>query len=156
MQGKDLTPKQKTDFLRKLRITAGNVSKAVAIVGISRTAVYEFRNSNADFRQAWDDVIDQVCDAAEEELYRRAVKGTLEPVFYKGVKIASIRKFSDRAIELLLKAKRPNVYRERLDINNQIFGSLDVNVETAIEFVYGDADGPGDIVQDDLLEVTSQ
>jgi hypothetical protein len=138
MQGRDLTTKQKADFLRKLKLTNGNVSKAAAAASISRSAAYEHRSNNADFRQAWDDVIDQVVDEVEQELFRRGVKGWNEPVFYKGQKVGSIRKFSDSDLHLLAKAHRPEKYRERFDVNNHIDGHLDVNIAAKIDEVYGE------------------
>ena len=138
MQGKPLEPQQKAKFLAKLLSSAGNVSKAAKAAGISRTAAYEHKSTDADFSGAWDDIINQVVDAMEEELHRRAVKGVQEPVFYKGQMVAKVRKFSDRLLEFALKGKRPDIYRERFDINQNVSGSLDVNIQHTIDQVYGD------------------
>lgn len=95
----------------------GDVSKACKAAGVSRTAIYEHRKNDAAFAEAWSDVLESLCDAAEAELYRRGVKGWSEPVFYKGNKVASIRKFDTRALELVLKANRPKKFREQIDID---------------------------------------
>lgn len=144
MQGVALTAQDKEKFLAKLMASAGNVSKAAAAIKISRNVAYEHKKIDADFSQAWDNVIEACADAAEQELQRRAVKGYLEPVFYKGQMVHKIRKFSDRLLEFYLKGKRPDVYRERLDINSNVQGSLDVNIEFEIDKIYGDSNDEPD------------
>lgn len=142
MQGKQLDANQKQKFLSKLATSAGNVSKAAKSAGISRNAAYEHKHSDADFGQEWDNIIDHVVDAMEDELYRRSTKGVLEPVFYKGDVVGEIRKYSDRLLEFALKAKRPDVYRERFDVNTNVSGKLDLNIESAINEIYGISDKP--------------
>lgn len=149
MQGIALTAQQKEKFLAKLMSSAGNVSKASRAIKISRNTAYDHKKIDADFSQAWENVIDAVADAMEEELHRRAVKGYQEPVFYKGEMIAKVRKFSDRLLEFGLKGKRPDVYRDRIDINNHHAGSLDVNIQSTIDAIYSDSpDSPESLTGD--------
>ena len=140
MQGKPLDIQQKQKFLAKLQKTAGNVSKAAKAVGVSRSILYEHKSKDADFSKAWDNVIDDVVDAMEEELHRRSTKGVLEPVFYKGEMVAKIRKFSDPLLMFALKGKRPEIYRERFDVNQNVTGSLDLNIQATINQIYADPD----------------
>lgn len=133
MQGVSLTINEKAAFLKKLASSAGNVSKAAQAARIARSSAYDYKKSDSDFSAAWDDVIEQVADAAEEELYRRAVKGVREPVFYKGQKVASVRKFSDRALEAFLRANRPNKYRERMELNINVPALSDEELEAIIK-----------------------
>jgi hypothetical protein len=44
-------------------------------------------------------------DALEREAWRRAVEGFDEPVHYQGEVVGYVKKYSDRMLELLLKAK---------------------------------------------------
>lgn len=149
MQGKPLEPQQKQKFLQRLRSAAGNVSKAAKAAAISRNAAYDHKNSDPDFSQAWDNVIDDVVDAMEQEMHRRATRGVLEPVFYQGEMVAKVRKHSDRLLEFALKAKRPDVYRERFDVNTNVSGTLDVNIEAAIKEIYGIDDDPAESIPGD-------
>ena len=142
MQGIELTSQEKQKFLRKLVTTAGNVTKAAQAIRISRNTAYDHKKANADFAQAWNDVIEAVADQMEQEVFRRAVKGVLEPIYYKGQMVAKIRKFSDRLLEFGLKGKRPEVYRERLDLNAHHSGSLDVNIQATIDQIYNDDGNP--------------
>jgi len=50
----------------------------------------------------------------EEEAHRRAVDGVKEPVYYKGARVDTIAKYSDKLLELLLKADQPAKYREHV------------------------------------------
>ena len=126
MQGRALTTKEKGDFLKKLIRTGGNVSKACAVIRISRTAAYDHKKNDEDFSAAWDEAIEQGVDLAEEELYRRAVKGVKKPVYQGGKRVGYIREYSDSALALLLKTKRPQ-YRDSLHINNRFSGGLNIN-----------------------------
>lgn len=137
-----LTSKQKQDFLAKLKSTNGNVSRAARAAKISRAGAYVLKNKDADFAAAWDDVLASVYDEMEQELYRRAVTGWKEPVFYKGDKIADIRKKSDRLLEFALKGNRAEKFRERFDVNQNIAGVLDLNIQATINQIYADPDSP--------------
>lgn len=150
MQGKPLDTQQKQKFLAKLRSSAGNVSKAAKAAGISRSSAYDHKTADADFSAAWENVIDDVVDAMEEELHRRSTKGVQEPVFYRGQMVAKVRKYSDRLLEFALKAKRPDVYRDRVDVNQNVTGTLDVNIEAAINSIYGIEDDPAPSLPGDV------
>lgn len=138
MQGKTLTVQDKEIFLKKLRSFKGNISKAARSLKLSRQVFYEHKKSDEAFSDAWDEIIESLIDDAEGELYRRAVKGTLKPVYYKGQKVGKIREFSDTLLMFWLKGKKPEVYRERFDIDTTLKGSLDVNIQSAIDKIYDD------------------
>jgi len=108
------TPKKAAKFLAALQRT-GNVSRACKAEGIGRRTAYEWREADAEFAQQWDEAVEDGLDNAEQELYRRAVKGTLKPVFQGGKKVGSIREFSDTCLIFLLKGGRPEKYRERFE-----------------------------------------
>lgn len=50
---------------------------------------------------------------AEDELFRRAVEGTEEPVYHLGKQVDTVRKYSDRLLELLLKSNDPEKYSDK-------------------------------------------
>lgn len=124
----------KPAFLAALE-KAGNVSTAAATVGITRQCAYQARDRDARFREAWDVAIEAATDALEAEARRRALEGTDEPVFFKGEICGNIRKYSDTLMIVLLKAHRPDKFRERVQAEHS--GELTVRV------VYDDGDhGP--------------
>lgn len=99
---------------------SGNVSKAAAAAGVTRTTVYALRNhpDAPDFAEAWEDALEEASDLLELEARRRAVEGVEEPVFYQGLECGSVRKYSDTLLIFLLKAAKPEKYRERTSTDN--------------------------------------
>lgn len=51
-------------------------------------------------------------DLCEGELHRRAFKGVLKPVYQGGARVGSIREYSDTLAIFLMKAHRPEKYRD--------------------------------------------
>jgi len=114
----------KPAFLEALGRT-GNVRDACADAGIHRSTAYERRAKDVMFAEAWDDAIDDAADELEQEARRRAVEGTERTRFVRtGTNDAgrpvyervSIREYSDTLLIFLLKAARPEKYRERYDV----------------------------------------
>lgn len=104
-------------FLKELR-RRGNVSDAARAAGVDRSTPYRWREAEPEFAAAWDEAIESVMDAMEGEAYRRAVEGVDEPVFGRIAKdtdgqIGTIRKYSDTLMNTLLKAHRPEKYRDK-------------------------------------------
>lgn len=93
----------------------GNVSEAALRAGIERSTAYRLYQSTPDFAEAWDASLEVACDALELEARRRAFLGTQKPVFYKGQECGSIREYSDTLMVVLLKAHRPEKFRERTE-----------------------------------------
>lgn len=105
------TPEKEGKFLDALR-SFPNVSSACRKARIARRTVYQWREADAVFAVAWDDALAEGVDALESEALRRAQKGTLEPVFYQGEKVGSVRRYSDTLIIFLLKAHNPSRFTE--------------------------------------------
>src|SRR5215204_3858483 len=82
----------KPAFLEFLRATA-NVSVSAARVGICRRAVYKAREKSEEFREAWEDALEEATDALEAEARRRAYEGYREPVFYQGKEVGNIQRY---------------------------------------------------------------
>lgn len=145
VQGREITSEDLAKFLQKLKSTNGNVSKACQAAKIARKTAYEHRKKNEEFAALWDEALETTYDAMEEEMYRRAVKGVVEPLIHKGQivkddngKPIMIRKFSDRLLEFALKGNRPEKFRERVDINNNHSGSLEIDLKQKISNTWSD------------------
>lgn len=89
------------------------MSFAARAIGRARSRAYGLRAEDPDFAAAWSDAVDEAIDRLEREAWRRAVEGLEEPVFYQGKVCGVVRRYSDRMLEMLLKAHRPEEYRER-------------------------------------------
>lgn len=115
-----LTPKKRQEsrwergFLVALAQTA-NVTEAARLAKITRQRAYDLRDSSAEFKQAWDDALEQACDTLELEARRRAEKGVSKTIFYKGKPVGKEINYSDTLMIFLLKAHRPEKYRERFE-----------------------------------------
>lgn len=96
-----------------LRATC-NVSEAARACGISRRTAYGHREADPDFSKAWDDAEQGAADALQREAWRRGVDGVDRPIMYQGQVVASSKEYSDRMLELLLKAHRPSKYKDRV------------------------------------------
>lgn len=102
------TDRARATFLARLAETC-NVSESARTAGISRASAYEWRDADPDFAAAWVDAEEQAADALELEARRRAIEDK-----------------SDRMLEILLKAHRPEKYVERF--KGEISGGLSITV----------------------------
>jgi len=119
-------PKTEAEFIAVLRETGGNVSRACAAISLTRTRVYEWRAADPLFATAWDEAVELGTDELEEEARRRAFAGVEEPVFYQGEECGAVRKYSDTLLIFLLKGRRPDKYRERIQIDvNKLDSDID-------------------------------
>ena len=114
------TRRQKqTTFLTVLRRT-GSVTLAARAVGVSRRAHYHWVDHDPDYAAQVEHANEELADELEHEARRRALEGIDEPVFYKGERVGSYRRYSDPLMILLLKAKRPEQFKDTVDINGRI------------------------------------
>jgi hypothetical protein len=116
-------------FLAELALR-GNISDAARAAGVSRRTPYEWRDADPDFAAAWQEALETAIDAMEREAHRRAFEGTSKPIIGRvgkdedGILTDSageeiyIREYSDSLATLLLKAHRPEKYRERTDVQH--------------------------------------
>lgn len=135
--------KKASEFLQVLRETGGNVSRACAVIELTRTRVYEWRAADPLFAQAWDEAVESGTDELEEEARRRAFSGVDEPVFYQGEECGAVRKYSDTLLIFLLKGRRPDKYRERVTIDVNKLDS-DIERELALIAAGSQADSTGE------------
>lgn len=117
-------------FLTVLRETC-NVSEAAKAAGVGRRTVYEWRDADTAFRSSWDEAEQEAADKLEREAWRRAVEGTDKPITFQGAITATYKEYSDRMLELLLKAHRPEKFKERVSTEHTGALSLTVSSEDA-------------------------
>lgn len=120
-------------FLDHLRKTA-NVSESARVAVVARRTIYDWRDADQVFAEAWDDAVDEATDALEAEARRRAIEGDEEYVVSMGQLVRdpktgeylTTRKRSDGLMTLLLKAHRPERFRERYDVKQS--GHITMNI----------------------------
>lgn len=127
-------------FLDALSIS-GVVTAACETTGVARKTAYHWRDVDPAFAEEWDEALATATDRLEAEAHRRAVLGVEEPVFHRGQLVVkrdadtgevlkdaegnpipmTVAKRSDRLLELMLMAKRPEQYgRKTVDVNQRV------------------------------------
>ena len=110
-----VTPKEMRDWAPVFLLTltqSPNVAEASRTAGVSRKTAYQYKKECQEFSDAWDEALEASTDDLAAECYRRARHGVKRPVYYLGKKVGSIREYSDVLAMFLLKAHRPEVYRD--------------------------------------------
>lgn len=140
------TAKKAAAFLCELE-ACGNVTRACKRSTLPLRTAYNRRDSDAKFAAAWDAALDRAVVQLEDEARRRAHDGTLKPVFYQGERCGQVREYSDTLLIFLLKAARPERYRERVsaELSGPGGGPLGIEVSDArAALLRGLAPKPGD------------
>jgi len=107
--------RKQAKFLEVLR-TGLSVTAAAEAAGVDRTTVYNWRGKDEKFAQRWDAAVEAGTDKIEDEAYRRAVEGIITTRYTKNGDEYTTINYSDRLLEILLKSRRPERYRERYDV----------------------------------------
>jgi hypothetical protein len=111
------TPEKESAFFAALAETA-SVSHASTAVKISRQTAYTRREQEPEFAQRWEEALQLGVEALEDEATRRGFHGVDRPVFHQGEVCGTIREYSDTLAIFLLKAHKPEKYRERFDVEH--------------------------------------
>ena len=127
------TPKKDETFFSAVVESGGNVTKACALAGYSRTSVYEYKAADGDFAKRLGQSQQLGGDVLEQECIRRARDGVDEPVWYKGDQCGIVRKYSDTLAIFLLKGIKPDKYRERVDQRVTLENATPEQIAKAIE-----------------------
>jgi hypothetical protein len=92
-----------------------SVTRAAKAAKIDRSTHYAWLTSDEEYRNAFAEAREQAADTLEDEAVRRAHEGVQRPVTVAGQKVL-VREYSDTLLIFLLKAIRPEKYRERSEV----------------------------------------
>jgi hypothetical protein len=106
-------------FLSSLR-KLGNVTSACNAAKIERSTAYRHKEADKEFAALWQEALDEAADRLEAEARRRAERGVLSPVYQGGKLVGQVREYSDTLMALLLRAHKPEKYRERQEISGTL------------------------------------
>lgn len=104
------------------------IKDASARARVHPTVAHKRRKTDAEFRRKWNEAADISTRLLEQEAQRRAHKGVEEPVFYKGEQVGTVQKYSDTLLIFLLKARKPEVYRDNAGASPDTV--VNISVET--------------------------
>ncbi len=113
-------------FLTAFRVSC-TVTQAATQAGVGRRTHYDWLKADPSYQAQFADLEEAVTETLEREAMRRGTEGTLKPVFYQGKACGKIREFSDTLLIFLLKARRPETYRERSDVQSTIQGGISIS-----------------------------
>jgi hypothetical protein len=106
------TDENRDKFLDALR-QGLSISGACIRGGLSRPKAYAWRKEDPEFARLWEEAIEEGTDRIEDEALRRAVDGTKKPVFNRGMLVGHVQEYSDVLTIFLLKARRPEKFKDR-------------------------------------------
>lgn len=99
------TPETVEKFLAALAATA-RVDLACKAAGVGRSAMYKWRALHEDFAKKWAAAQEEGTSILEDEATRRAIEGDADGTTKK----------SDLLLIFLLRARRPEVYRDNASV----------------------------------------
>ena len=130
------TPERREVFFQILEDTC-SPKQAAAAAGVSKATAFYHKANDPEFRSRWEKAIDVALDALLDEAYRRAALGYDEPVIHGGQlstvtdeetgkqRPLTIRKHSDRLLEVLLKFRYGEQMADRLRVKVEESSGLD-------------------------------
>lgn len=123
-----ISRRKRAAFLRALAIS-GKVAQSARAAGYAdSTYLQKLRLSDEEFAQQWDLALESAADDLEDEVIRRAKEGVLEPHYHKGLVVGFTKKYSDQLAMFMLKALRPDKYRETVNVDATLKGKLGIAI----------------------------
>lgn len=95
-----------------------NITRACTLAMISPAQVRSWRRQDPAFDAAVAEALDDGVDALEAEVHRRAFEGYEKPIIFQGQITDTYKEYSDGLAQFLLKAHRPDKYRERSEVQS--------------------------------------
>ena len=124
MLASNFTEARQERYFAVLRET-GEHEHAREEVGITAGAIHRTRKKNADFAEAEQEALRVYRATVGLEIHRRGVEGVQEPIFFNGVIVGWITRYSDQLLALHAKRHIPE-YGDRVTVDNQHSGTLDL------------------------------
>lgn len=132
-------------FLEALA-NCGNVSEAAKAANVSRVWAYDKRKADPSFAAQWETALEIAVDSLEGEAWRRGRDGTEEYITCKDGLVLDAegrpvmqRKYSDTLMVLLLKAHRPDKFKDRAQVDVSVT-DLSARMDAARKRARGDGD----------------
>jgi len=97
-----------------------NISHACKVAGVARRNVYDWQERDEEFSRQFKLAESAATERLEREAWRRAVEGSPyeRTSYWHGEPVGTDKKieYSDQLMMLLLRARRPDLYREKVDL----------------------------------------
>ncbi len=99
--------RDKLDSFIEWLARTGSVTAAAEAAGLTRTQLYERRQTHKLFARAWNRALSLGVDGLHDKAMHRAMEGEERPIVRKGELVATERRFDSRLVQFLLKAHKP-------------------------------------------------
>lgn len=103
---------QQEDVLTAFEASA-HITKACKKAKVPRRTFYNWLKED-DFKKQFEEALEISIGVLEDEATRRAIEGTLKPVYHQGIQVGTVREYSDTLLMFLLKGKAPQKYKDRV------------------------------------------
>lgn len=118
---------KKGAFLQAYIVTAGNITRAAAAVGVTRQLVWIWRERDPKFAAAYAKASERAVDILEDEGRRRAFEGTRKGIYFEG-RLCDVEIIYSDAIWLsMMRAKREE-YRKSTVSGTGKDGSIPISL----------------------------
>jgi len=124
--------KAKKDKFIELLSEIGNVTRACKALGLTRSKLYQHKEKDKAFSEAWEKALILSADVLEGEAWRRAM-GHDRPITFQGKQVLDkdgnplfLKEYSETLLIFLLKGLKPQKYRENMAV--QFPEGITVNV----------------------------
>jgi len=108
---------QKKDLLKQRAFLAAfaktcNITRASAAAKVHRTCHFRWMRDDTEYSAAFARAREEAITVLEDEAVRRAHEGIAKPVWFQGNEVGAVQEYSDSLLVVLLKAHKPDTYRE--------------------------------------------
>jgi hypothetical protein len=94
-----------------------SLARACERAGVKMSQVTHLRSRYPELDRAISEAVDVGVGQAEAVAWKRAVEGVPKPVYWRGERVDEVMEASDRLLEFMLKAHKPEVYRPQSDLH---------------------------------------
>src|SRR5438309_5977903 len=120
-----VTQLKKRPFLEAFKIQ-GTIYHAAQTAKVSRRTIQHWKKNDPDFRVAFAEAAEDSTDMVEHSARVRAVAGVKKTIYYMGKPIGQELQYSDVLSIVLLKAYRPEKFREHYELSGPGGGPIEV------------------------------
>ncbi len=126
------TQRHKKEFLENYR-EGRYICAAARKTGVNPATVWDWRQDDEKFRLAFEAMrikVEQMIVAKlEAEADRRAMQGVTRGIFFKGLRVADEKEYSDTLLIFRLKGLAPEKYHDRHEVGGLGGGPIPIAIE---------------------------
>jgi len=112
-----------------------SITKSCEAARINRDTLYAWKEHDEPFFLRFNQAKEQGDDCVRDEIRRRGIEGWDEEVYQLKEYVGTVRKYSDRMLEMMAKARMPAEYRERasMEVTGKDGGAIETRHEQVLK-----------------------